>query len=267
VRVEQGALPVAGAADAAAWDFRPEAVARCGARILATATMAIAGRPPQRAGIAATLVARWRPRVKGKAEAATRAIATALVLTADHELNVSTFAARCAASAAATPWDCVAAGLAALKGRRHGGEAFRLEALLRDAETMGVAAAVAGWLRRGETLPGFGHRLYPAGDPRAVELLRLARALGAGKQQPSVKALNRIEALITAGADLTGERPNLDLGLAALVAGLGLPRGSALTLFALGRIAGWIAHASEEYGRGTLIRPRARYVGALPAAE
>src|SRR6185369_6094513 len=101
----------------AAWDLRPAAVARCGARILALGTTVIAGRNLHRDGLAATLAAGWR--VRGSS--GRTALSAALVLAADHELNVSTFAARCAASAAATPWDCVAAGLAALKGRRHGG--------------------------------------------------------------------------------------------------------------------------------------------------
>lgn len=256
----QALLPLAGAADGAAWDLRPEAVARCGARILGLATAAVAGRELHRDGVVATLVAGWRPHGRGAREA----LSAALVLSADHELNVSTFAARCAASAAATPWDAVAAGLAALKGRRHGGEAFRLEALLGEAAATTPADAVAAWLRRGERLPGFGHRLYPAGDPRASELLALAARAAA--RSP---ALRRVQALQAAARKLTGETPNLDLGLGAIAAALRLPRGAPHALFALGRTLGWVAHAIEEYGRGALIRPRARYVGPLPerAAE
>jgi citrate synthase len=251
----QALLPLAGAADGAAWDLRPEAVARCGARIVALATSAVGGRELHRGGVVATLVAGWRPRGSG----ARAALSAALVLCADHELNVSTFAVRCAASAAATPWDAVSAGLAALKGRRHGGEAFRLEALLGEAASGTPAEAVSAWLRRGERLPGFGHRLYPAGDPRATELLALAAR--AGTRSP---ALRRVQALQSAVRKLTGEAPNLDLGLAALAAALRLPPGAPQALFALGRTLGWVAHAIEEYGRGTLIRPRARYVGPLP---
>lgn len=251
----QALLPLAGAADGAAWDLRPEAVARCGARIIGLATAAVAGRALHRDGVAATLVAGWRPQGRG----ARAALSAALVLCADHELNVSTFAARCAASAAATPWDAVAAGLAALKGRRHGGEAFRLEALLGEAATTNPAEAVGAWLRRGERLPGFGHRLYPAGDPRATELLALA-----ARSAPRSPALRRVLALQSAAKKVTGEAPNLDLGLGALAAALRLPPGAPHALFALGRTLGWVAHAIEEYQRGALIRPRARYVGPRP---
>jgi citrate synthase len=251
----QAQLPLAGAADGAAWDLRPEAVARCGARILRLAAGAVAGGPLHPDGLASTLAAGWRPRGRG----ARAALSAALVLCADHELNVSTFAARCVASAEATPWDAVGAGLAALKGRRHGGEAWRVEALLREAAASSPAEAVASWLRRGERLPGVGHRLYPTGDPRGAELLALAER--AASRSP---ALARVQALRAAAERLTGELPNVDLGLAALAAALRLPAGAPHALFALGRTIGWVAHAIEEYGRDALIRPRARYVGPAP---
>jgi citrate synthase len=258
----QAWLPLAGAADGAAWDLRPQAVARCGARILAGAAAVVAGRALHADGIAATLAAAWRSRGRD----ARAALSAALVLCADHELNVSTFAARCAASAEATPWDAVAAGLAALKGRRHGGESFRMDALLRAAAAAGsgtaaATAAVSAWLRGGERLPGFGHRLYPAGDPRAAELLALAQ-----RAAPGSPTLRRTQALQSAVRELTGELPNLDFGIAALAAALRLPDGAPQAIFALGRTIGWIAHAVEEYGRGALIRPRARYVGPPPQA-
>jgi citrate synthase len=254
----QALLPLAAAADPAAWDLRPEAVSRCGARILAVATEAITGKPPHRDGVVASVLAAWHPHGRG----ARAALSAALVLSADHELNVSTFAARCVASAEATPWDAVAAGLAALKGRRHGGEAFRTAALLREADEAGPAAALAAWLRRGERLPGFGHKLYPSGDPRGKELLALA-----ARAAPRSRSLRRVQALAAAATKLTGEPPNIDLGLAALAAALQLPAGAPHALFALGRTLGWVAHAIEEYARGALIRPRARYVGPAPVAE
>ncbi len=134
-----------------------------------------------------------------------------------------------------------------------------MDAMLGEAATTTPPAAVAAWLRRGERMPGFGHRLYPAGDPRGAELLALA--IGAAPRAP---ALLRVLALQAAGEQLTGERANVDLGLAALAAALRLPAGASHALFALGRILGWVAHAIEEYGRGALIRPRARYVGPPP---
>jgi citrate synthase len=92
----------------------------------------------------------------------------ALVYCADHELPVSTFAARCVASSEATPYAVVLAGLAALGGVKHGGEVELVEAFLREVDAVGEArAGISGRLRRGERIPGFGHSLYPDGDPRA----------------------------------------------------------------------------------------------------
>jgi len=73
--------------------------------------------------------------------------------------------------------------------------------------------------------------------------------------------------VVAAAEDLLGERPSLDLGLVALAEALRLPPEAPLVLFAAGRTVGWIGQVVEEYGRGRLIRPRARYVGPPPAAS
>lgn len=253
----QAVLPVAAAADLRALDLRPAAVTATGARILRLLAATAAGVRAERS-LARTLRRGLCPR-RADAE---NALSAALILCADHELNVSTFTARCVASAAATPYDVVGAGLAALKGGRHGGHTPRVEALIREvlrpADARGV---VAGRLRRGETPPGFGHPLYPGGDPRAEALIELAQELGSG-----APALERGLALRDAVRELTGERPTLDFGLALLGVVLRLPAGGALALFAIGRSIGWIAHALEQYGDSRLIRPRARYEGPPPLA-
>ena len=103
----------------------------------------------------------------------------ALVLCADHELNVSSFTARCVASAGATPYAVVVAGLAALGGVKHGGNTERVEAFLAESEAAGGAReAIASRLRRGEAVPGFGHPLYPptvAREARRCSQPRLLR--------------------------------------------------------------------------------------------
>jgi citrate synthase len=192
--------------------------------------------------------------------AAVAAVGAALVLCADHELNVSAFTARCVASAASSPYDAVAAGLAALKGARHGGVGERVQALLAEVGERGRARrVVAERLRRGEAVPGFGHPLYPQGDPRAAALLERAAAVA-----PDPGRLELVDAVVAAAGDLLGERPSLDVGLVALARALALPPEAPLVLFAAGRTAGWLGHAIEEYGRGRLIRPRARYAGPPP---
>ena len=73
-------------------------------------------------------------------------------------------------------------------------------------------------------------------------------------------------ALADAGRDAGYGEPVLDFGLVALAAALDLPVGGAVSMFAIGRTAGWIAHILEQYGAGFLLRPRARYVGAATTA-
>ena len=158
------------------------------------------------------------------------------------------------ASADAPLENVVLAALCALRGRRHGGLTEQVEALVGDAERDGPRAAAGRWLGAGGALPGFGHTLYPDGDPRAVELLRRA---GLAADDP-------VTGLVSLGRNQLGEEPTLDLGLAALARARGLPAGAAFHLFALGRTAGWIAHALETRDDARLLRPRSRYTGPPP---
>ena len=247
-------LPLAAAEDPAAYDLRPVAVARAGVRILRTLVAIAAGDGD--GGVAEVLARGWAPDEPDVAAL----IGAALILCADHELNVSAFTVRCVASSGATPYAAVAAGLAALGGTRHGGQTELVEALLREVGDGGDARSVlSSRLRRGEFIPGFGHSLYPEGDPRGRELLALAAE--ARPRSPDV-ALSR--AVSEAALGLIGERPTLDLGLVTLARVLGLPPGTALAIFGLGRTMGWIGHAIEQYEDGSLIRPRARYTGRQP---
>jgi citrate synthase len=185
---------------------------------------------------------------------------SALILCADHELNVSSFTARCVASAASNPYAVVIAGLAALEGVKHGGASARAESMLDSLRrARDLRSAFAERLRRGETINGFGHPLYPDGDPRAATLIELLRERYA--KSPELAFVSNIA---DAAASTLRERPNLDFGLAALARVLRLPAGSPLTLFAIGRTIGWIGHAIEQYATGQLIRPRAKYVGPVP---
>jgi citrate synthase len=252
----QMALPPAGVADPASYDLRPAAVRHTGARIVRLLTTIVAENSEVPVHLA--LQAGWAP----KRAAVGEIIRTALVLCADHELNVSAFTARCAASAGAAPYDVVSAALATLKGRRHGGETERVLALFQETKSPKRArAVVADRMRRGERLPGFGHPLYPAGDPRAALLMRLAAASGNEPEWRLARALRK------AGSELLHDLPNLDFGLAALARTYRLPDHAPLILFALGRTVGWIAHAIEQYSTGELIRPRARYTGPAPESQ
>jgi citrate synthase len=215
-------------------------------------------REPSSRGIASAIQRAWVP---DNSHAAT-SLNAALVLCADHELNVSAFTARCVASAGSNPYAVVAAGLAALQGTKHGGHTERSEALLQEAGTpAGVRPAIASRLRRGEGIPGFGQVLYPEGDPRATALIRLA-----SETCPESPVLELATAVMEDVHTVIGERPNIDFGLAVLSRVRGLPAGAGLALFAIGRSIGWLGHAMEQYQQDHVIRPRARYVGDPPMA-
>lgn len=194
----------------------------------------------------------------------TELMRAALVVSADHELNVSTFTVRCVASAGAHLGMALVAGLAALSGPKHGGESLRVSHMLRAALITppgDTASFLASCLQRHDAshhfspkLPGFGHPLYPDGDPRATVLMNmLDRDKHAG-----------LFVVADIAEDLTGQKLNIDYGLVAVEIACRLPPGAAQILFALGRTAGWIAHAMEQVDTGQLIRPRARYVGEFP---
>jgi citrate synthase len=185
------------------------------------------------------------------------AMTEALVLTADHELNPSTFAARVAASAGASLPACTMAALAALSGPLHGGATARVEAFVAEvARPERGAAAVGERLARGESVPGFGHPLYPDGDPRGARLLEVAQRIG-----EKTRGVRILVSVVNAMELVAREKPTVDVGLVAVSAALGLPRGAPLAIFACARVAGWIAHALEQRSAGFILRPRARYVG------
>jgi citrate synthase len=185
------------------------------------------------------------------------AIDRALVLVADHELNASTFTARIIASTGANFYASVMGCMAALTGPRHGGASALVEALLDEIGSAKRARAVIEKrVSANERVPGFGHPLYPRGDPRFSPLMAAAEALAKGTRRHA-----SLQALMAAMQRRGREPPNLDLGLVAVCRALALPQDAAAALFALGRVAGCIAHVLEQTESPCILRPRARYVG------
>jgi len=241
------------AADLAALDLSRAGVARTGRSILGELAVCVAGVEPSPRPVHAQLAAAWRLGAPGA-----DLVRRCLVLLADHELNASTFVARCIASTGATPYAAVSGALAALSGRRHGGASARVEALAGELAAGGdPVALMAARLARDDALPGLGQPLYPEGDPRAAALLEAAKAAVPTRA-------DWIDRVTQGAMQLTGERPNVDFGLGLAAAVLDLPRGAALGIFLVARSVGWIAHAIEQYESGVLIRPRARYTGKRP---
>jgi citrate synthase len=185
------------------------------------------------------------------------ALRAALVLLADHELAASTLAARVAASVRADPYAVVGTGLGAMSGALHGGASLGAEVLLLSAGGPADAPRVVGeLLRRGERIPGLGHFVYRAGDPRAVLLLDLIRKAAPDSDRRAVA-----EAVLAEASRRALPAPNIEFALAALSAVAEMIPGAGEAVFAVARTAGWLAHALEEYARATPIRPRGVYTG------
>ncbi|WIM98919.1 citrate/2-methylcitrate synthase [Actinoplanes oblitus] len=262
------------AADPLRFDTTPAAVLATGRALIATMVDALpprsAGPGPARPGDVeqtveapesepTTLVELLWPRLTAQPidDAGRRVLEAALILLADHDIAASTLAARVAASTRAHPYAVVSAGLAALDGPLHGAASEQVYPLLADALTgADPIGIISERLRTGGDLPGFGHPLYPSGDPRATTLF----ALLAG--HPAADAALR---LADAVRTRSGIPPNIDLALAALALRHDMPADAGEAIFAVARTAGWLAHALEEYAnRPARFRPTGQYSGRPP---
>lgn len=197
-----------------------------------------------------------------------RALGAYLVTICDHGLNASTFVARCVASTRAGLGSSVIAALSALKGPLHGGAPGPVLDML---DGIGTVENAERWIRsaldRGERLMGFGHRVYRTRDPRADVLKQIVAGLpeGAGRLALAQAIEGRILQRLTAEKPGRKLDTNVEYYTAILLEALGAPRALFTSLFACGRVVGWIAHAREQLGTGRLIRPASSYVGPLPA--
>jgi len=225
--------------------------------------------PDPDAGHAADILRMTRGAAASAAEVA--ALDAYLVTVIDHGLNASTFAARVTASTHAGLASAVLAGISALKGPLHGGAPGPVIEMLDGVGRPGDARAwLEAALDRGDRLMGFGHRVYRVRDPRADALKRAVKALGEGSNSlPGRLAL--AEAVETAALAILRERKpnrslqtNVELYTGLMLEVLAFPREAFTCVFAMGRVAGWIAHAREQVLTGRLIRPQSRYVGPAP---
>ena len=176
-----------------------------------------------------------------------------LVLLADHEITSSAFSSRITASTGASLPACLLSGLMTFSGPLHGDASGRVRALFDEGQRSGPEAVVDRYLSSAMPIPGFGHSIYPEGDPRATALM--------ADFEPPRHIARLIERVIAA----TGLQPNVDVALAALVTRYRLPADAAFALFAVARSVGLLAHSMEQLGIDSVIRPRGRYNG--PAIE
>jgi len=194
---------------------------------------------------------------------ASRTFDVALILHADHEFNASTFAARVTAATLSDLHSAVTAAIGALKGPLHGGAN---EQVMRMVEQIGSPARAEAWIRKAledkARVMGFGHRVYRVEDPRAKHLRRLAARLG--EETGNTKYVEILDTV----ARVMGEKkiyPNVDLYSGAAYASMGIPTDQFTPVFAISRVAGWVAHVLEQHAHNRLIRPRAEYSGPTRA--
>lgn len=245
-------LALAADADPRAYNSVAQGRAATGARILRLVVAAMIGTDPSPDPLHKQIARAWAPSYKYAEDLIRRT----LVLLADHELNASTFTARCAASTGISLYDAVIAGLVALKGPRHGGVGPLASKLVDVLLAGDYATLIRERVAQGERFPGFGHMVYRNGDPRADSMLSALIRAGVDRTL-TIDIPARIK-------EATGAFANIDYALAVMRRALNMPTGCETTIFAMSRTAGWIAHASEQLESHKLIRPRARYVGPAP---
>jgi citrate synthase len=185
----------------------------------------------------------------GQPRAVAGLVRKTLVLLADHEITSSAFSSRITASTGASLPACLLAGLTTFSGPLHGDASGRVRTLFDEVERSGPDAVVDRHLSSAVPIPGFGHPIYPDGDPRAAALMADFES-----PKPIARLIERVVAL-------TGQLPTIDVALAALVARFKLRGDAAFALFAVARSVGLLAHAMEQLGTDSVIRPRGRYIG------
>ncbi len=201
-----------------------------------------------------------------------RALEVYLVTVMDHGMNASTFTARVVASTGARAHAAVVAAIGALSGPLHGGAPGPVLDML---DAVGRAGDARRWLEAelgaGRRIMGMGHRIYRVRDPRVVVLERAAEALReAGLASPRLLIAREVEraaeVLLAEKYPDRALKANVELATAVLLDAIDVPRELFSTMFAAGRVVGWLGHVAEQRATGRLIRPDARYVGPRAAA-
>ena len=187
-----------------------------------------------------------------------------LILHAEHSLNASTFSARVTASTLTDPYAVVASAVGTLAGPLHGGANEDVIAMLENINTPDNAASfIREALSTKRKLMGFGHREYKVKDPRATILQRLAEELferfGKDEMYEVAKKLEE-EAIPILGQK--GIYPNVDYYSGLVYRKLGIPRDLFTPIFAISRVAGWLAHWREQLGANRIFRPSQIYTGS-----
>ena len=189
-----------------------------------------------------------------------------LILHAEHSLNASTFSARVTASTLTDPYAVVASAVGTLAGPLHGGANEDVIAMLESIKDPENASSfIDNCLKNKRKIMGFGHREYKVKDPRAIILQKLAEELfdrfGKDEMYEIAKKLEE-EAIPKLGPK--GIYPNVDFYSGLVYRKLGIPRDLFTPIFAISRVAGWLAHWREQLGANRIFRPSQVYTGSEP---
>lgn len=193
----------------------------------------------------------------------TRAFDVCMILHADHGLNNSTFTARVIISTLSDVYSALTGAIGSLRGPLHGGANEGVMHMLNEIPSMeAVEEHIMGKIERKEKIMGFGHRVYKARDPRAVDLKKLAKQLAEDTGNSDLYEKSAlIEEILERELAHKGIYPNVDFYSATTYHCIGLKLDLFTPMFALSRIGGWSGHIIEQLADNRLYRPKAQYVG------
>jgi len=210
----------------------------------------------------------WMLFEKEPSPAVTRVLDACLILHAEHSMNASTFSGRVTGSTLADPFTVISAAIGTLTGPLHGGAN---EAVLDMLDPIGSVEEVKPWLQKKLAVDskfkimGFGHRVYKVKDPRATVLQELAEHVFAESGKPKIYELAvELERLAASPEFKFAEKgifPNVDFYSGIVYQSLGIPRDLFTPIFAIARVAGWLAHWLEQLKNNRIYRPDQIYVG------
>ena len=210
----------------------------------------------------------WMLFEKEPSAAVRKVIDACLILHAEHTMNASTFSGRVTGSTLANPYTVISAAIGTLTGPLHGGAN---EEVLDMLEEIGSVANVKTWVQEADTkkkkFMGFGHRVYKVKDPRATVLQDLAERVFTDSGKPAMyEVALELEKVLAEKLGPKGIYPNVDFFSGIVYQALGIPRDLFTPVFAIARVAGWLAHWLEQLQDNRIYRPEQIYVGKQNAA-